>query len=240
MDDQRAAEVLDQFISSIDQHDRLSSSRTGPSAPLRSLGDQIQARAPLIEIIADHLEPGTNHQVVEEGYPRGWSAARRLCVRLKGILLDAEERARIVGPSGPQLAASRLHAWVWEPAAKLWDNGHRREAIQAAGLRLDSELQNKVGPTRRSGADLVRSAFSPDPPGKNEPRLRLRQYPAGTPTWTSAHEGAMQYGAGCFMAVRNIATHWPEQPEEQFALEQLAALSVLARWIDTAEVESVP
>lgn len=38
------------------------------------------------------------------------------------------------------------------------------------------------------------------------------------------------------MAVRNVATHEAEDDDEQRALEQLAALSVLARWIDEADV----
>src|SRR3982751_4484410 len=41
---------------------------------------------------------------------------------------------------------------------------------------------------------------------------------------------------GCFKTIRNIVTHSTIQPEEQLALEQLAALSVLARWIEEAMV----
>jgi hypothetical protein len=37
-------------------------------------------------------------------------------------------------------------------------------------------------------------------------------------------------------AIRNIVTHRHEQPDPQTALEQLAALSVLARWVDEADV----
>ncbi len=38
--------------------------------------------------------------------------------------------------------------------------------------------------------------------------------------------------------IRNIATHNLKEPDEQEALELLAALSVLARWIERAEVET--
>jgi len=40
--------------------------------------------------------------------------------------------------------------------------------------------------------------------------------------------------------IRNISTHVTNEPDEQAALEQLAALSVLARWIDEAEIETCP
>jgi hypothetical protein len=39
---------------------------------------------------------------------------------------------------------------------------------------------------------------------------------------------------GAVAAIRNLATHRPEEPDEQVALEQLAALSSLARWVDAA------
>jgi hypothetical protein len=41
--------------------------------------------------------------------------------------------------------------------------------------------------------------------------------------------GASDFAAGCFEAVRNPATHEMDEPPEQEALEQLAALSLLAR-----------
>lgn len=49
----------------------------------------------------------------------------------------------------------------------------------------------------------------------------------------------MQLGAGCFAGIRNPATHEDRLDlTEQVALEQLATLSLLARWIDNCEVES--
>ena len=38
------------------------------------------------------------------------------------------------------------------------------------------------------------------------------------------------------LAIRNPATRDLEQPGEQVALEYLAALSILARWVDEAQV----
>lgn len=83
------------------------------------------------------------------------------------------------------------------------------------------------------------AAFSPKDPKSGEPRLRFTEFPAGSENWTNAHEGAMAFGRGCMMRVRNLYNHGHE-PSEQEALEALAALSLLARWIDEAAVVESP
>ena len=51
----------------------------------------------------------------------------------------------------------------------------------------------------------------------------------------------MEFGAGCFEVIRNPAAHQHGLVlTEQVALEQLAAFSLLARWVDECEVETVP
>jgi hypothetical protein len=51
----------------------------------------------------------------------------------------------------------------------------------------------------------------------------------------------MEFGAGCFTGIRNPVAHEDGlKLTEQVALEQLAAFSVLARWIDECTVEAVP
>jgi hypothetical protein len=53
----------------------------------------------------------------------------------------------------------------------------------------------------------------------------------------------MYFGMGCFMAIRNPIGHLPREHHEiteQEALEQLAAWSLLARWIEHAEIEPEP
>jgi len=50
----------------------------------------------------------------------------------------------------------------------------------------------------------------------------------------------MNFGFGCFAAIRNPLGHLPNDEvelDEQTALEPLAALSLFARWIDEADVE---
>ena len=52
-------------------------------------------------------------------------------------------------------------------------------------------------------------------------------------------QGAMSFGVGCFQAIRNPVGHLPNDEHElteQQALERLAALSLLARWVDEADI----
>lgn len=164
---------------------------------------------------------------------------QRLCDAINQLIGAVEQRQTLdefLGPAGPQLAAGSLHPWVWESASRLWEDGHRRESIQSAATHIDLQLQAKLNSSAAPGSDLVTQAFTIDDPKPNKPRLRFPGLTPGTETWRSAHEGAMSFGRGCFMAIRNLATHTLDQPDEQPALEVLAALSVLARWIDEAEV----
>ena len=49
----------------------------------------------------------------------------------------------------------------------------------------------------------------------------------------------MYLGMGCAQGIRNPQAHPSDDISEQEALEQLAALSVLARWVDKCRVVSV-
>ena len=59
--------------------------------------------------------------------------------------------------------------------------------------------------------------------------------PVGSDGWKSAHDGAGAFGRGCFLRIRNLYTHHDGDVEQE-DLEALAALSLLARWIDSAAV----
>ena len=79
--------------------------------------------------------------------------------------------------------------------------------------------------------------WSDEPPKADRPRLR---FPGdrNAKTWQSRQRGARSLAQGCYGGIRNVVAHehapdWPPQ----LALEYLACLSVLARWINEAEVE---
>ena len=50
----------------------------------------------------------------------------------------------------------------------------------------------------------------------------------------------MHFGRGCAQGIRNLNAHGTGELPKQEALEYLAALSVLARWVEACEVVSVP
>ncbi|WP_228121219.1 TIGR02391 family protein [Streptomyces fagopyri] len=84
------------------------------------------------------------------------------------------------------------------------------------------------------------SAFSLNAPKVDESRLRLMP-DDGSDTFRSIHRGAMAFAEGCYAGIRNPNSHedgLPELPEHE-ALEQLAAFSVLARWVDRASLLTV-
>jgi Protein of unknown function (Hypoth_ymh) len=202
--------------------------------------NDILERLPLIVRIAARVDAELPAKLQEEsdGWPYGQTlkAARQLA----GLLKATEDAQQILGPVGPKLAAANLHPWIWNAAVGLWDDGHLREAVQAAAVALfDQHLPAKLGiPPGTSAKDLVTQAFSTHPPTSANPRLRLADYPAPSRSWTSQHEGAQFLGMGCTQLIRNLVTHGA-QPDEQTALEQLASLSLLARLVDRAKKVTV-
>ena len=102
--------------------------------------------------------------------------------------------------------------------------------------KINAETQNKLGVRDVSETALFQMAFSADDPTSAKPRLRLPADDGGR-TALSVRRGVMAFAEGCYAAIRNPASHdvQDELPEHQ-ALEELAAFSVLARWIDDAAV----
>ena len=204
-----------------------------------SLDRLIKEKLPLLEKIAAEVDPRIATEL--RGVDPYFVHKRKLaaCQELRGAILSRQEAAEILGPQGPQLAATQLHRWVWGPAAELWSNNHRRAAVQAAATSLfDVQVPAKLDRQRdtRGGVDLMGKAFSTSPPEPGAPRLRFTDISEGTPEWTSAHEGAMKLGQGAAQAIRNLSTHDLTEPDEQEALEMLAVLSYVARLVERADV----
>lgn len=163
-------------------------------------------------------------------------AARRLLARL-ATHADVASRLGSLDTS-PRVLASSMHPLIWAAAQAQWLTGHRHEAVLAAAKAVNSALQSKLGRRDSSEQDLVRQAFSSDPPSPGRPRLRFLAI-ADAQTRESMRQGVMNFGAGCFGAIRNPLGHLPNDEvdlPEQIVVEQLAALSLLARWIDDADV----
>jgi hypothetical protein len=240
MDDAQALEFINEFLAVLDENKAFYEAfrRDYYDRPERGpLEDAIKSRMVALRRVAEEVDAGlVGELLTPENMGWEFTNTRSATLKLKGAIEQRERLQTILGPSGPQLAASQLHAWVWDPAARLWDNDHYRAAVQAAVSSIDTQLQAKLGRYDPTGSALIGQAFTLEPPVAGRPRLRFEGLLEESDRYKSALEGASAFGRGCMMAIRNPVSHDPAEMEEQVALEQLAALSVLARWIDEAVV----
>ena len=165
-----------------------------------------------------------------------WDRAQERGVRRGiSILEGAIHEIELSEPVEPELRIGGLHPWIAGAVSGLWDHGHHRQAVDEAAHAIEVRLKALIG-SHQTATPLVTDAFNPDPPKVGSKRLRFVGYQEGTPEWSNAHEGAMHYARGCMMRIRNLAEHEDAELSEQEALEALAALSLLARWIAGAIV----
>lgn len=166
-------------------------------------------------------------------------ASSRLLARLEH---QEEVTARLGGEDqSPRITASSMHHLIWGAAETQWTLGQPHEAVLAAAKAINSQLQAKVARRDVSEVDLVKQAFSEKPPEPGKPRLRFNSI-EDEKTRESVRGGTLEFGSGCFRAIRNPVGHLPNdeiEMSEQEALERLAAFSLLARFIDDADVELV-
>jgi Protein of unknown function (Hypoth_ymh) len=194
------------------------------------LYDELHRAEPTIKRILEALDPALAKEVNIDQMA-GPAMARNEVQRALGLISDKDDLDRRLAPDCPILKADRLHPWVWQAAQTFWDSDHFRAAVHAAASAINAHTQDKLG--RRDVADdkLIQEGFSDKAPETGKNRLRIPGDQADQ-TVQSRQRGAMQLGLGCFFAIRNSAAHGVEELPEQIALEQLAALSVLARLID--------
>lgn len=167
-----------------------------------------------------------------------FGAERDACERLLSRIASDEEITSMLSgyDASPRLSANQLHDLVWRSASAQWSTGHRHEAVLAAAKAVNSQLQTKLGRRDVSDVRLIREAFSDKDPEPGRPRLQFPEI-EDEQTRESMRQGAMNFGSGCFQGIRNPLGHLLNEEvelSEQEALERLAALSLLARWIDQA------
>ncbi|WP_327660432.1 MULTISPECIES: TIGR02391 family protein [unclassified Streptomyces] len=200
----------------------------------------ISRSAHVVEQILDRVLPQWRTEIpdaLNETVNR-WCQHMEAAARVdEALLRDAEVREKL-GDNAPRMGANAMHPWVWEGAKSLWQSGHYREAVGAAGRKVNAETQNKLGHRRQSETDLFKQAFTPDPPKPDSPRLRLPPND-GSKSFLSIQRGVMAFAEGCYAAIRNPISHEADLPElsEAESLEQLAAFSFLARKVSEAAVE---
>jgi Protein of unknown function (Hypoth_ymh) len=247
----RALEVVERYIALINDYEReyrkRSNAKSGTTTEMqaRAKADAIDAelrtRLPLIITIGSQFYANFDSTVTPSYGIWAFSGVKNGVLMLRGSIRDAREAQDIVGEVGPRISAADLHPIVWNAAARLWDGGHFRQAVESAATAVDDSLRAKLGRSDIRGAALIAQAFTKEEPEPGKPRLRFSHLdPNDRDTWTNAHLGAMHFGTGCMMGIRNLVAHSPDEIDPQIALEQLAALSVLARWIDATIVVKPP
>ncbi|SNS50648.1 Protein of unknown function (Hypoth_ymh) [Micrococcales bacterium KH10] len=195
------------------------------------------------EQILDRVLPEwrrVDNKTSEERQKARWKYLRDWAGRGIAALEREVELQEKLGDTAPRVSAGDFHSWVWGGASSLWRSGHFREAVEGAIRKLNAETQNKLGRRDVSETDLFNQAFSEQPAVANSPRLH-RMPDDGSKTFKSVQRGARMFAEGVFAGIRNPLAHEADQEmPEQEALEYLAALSVLARWVDesTREVAS--
>ena len=191
--------------------------------------------------ILDALYPAWRDESPEHEHFE-FGASRDACSRLLARIASRQTISDMLGglDDSPRLAANELHHLVWRAASAQWSTGHRHEAVLAGAKAVNSMLQTKLNRRDLSDVKLVQEALSEKEPEPAYNKRRLR-FPTieDDQTRESMRQGVMSFGVGCFQAIRNPVGHLPNEHyelSEQEALERLAALSLLARWIDQAAV----
>lgn len=129
-----------------------------------------------------------------------------------------------------------MHPWVAEPAEPLFKDGHWFMAVTAAADSVKAQWKLILG----SENDDLPSTFSPKDPKEGQPRMRFVYYDRSrdAKAWNNAHEGVMHFARGCMMRIRNLHKYQAEGQSISpgLAMEALATLSRLARWVTDAKV----
>jgi uncharacterized protein (TIGR02391 family) len=179
----------------------------------------------------DENEPDSNFEFGSER-----DAAMRLLARIES---DEQISDLFSGQDdAPRLSAGAMHELIWNASSAQWSTGHRHEAVLAAAKPVNSRLQERLGRRDLADVKLVQEAFSNKDPEDGKPRLRFSGV-EDDQTRESLRQGVLSFGVGCFQAIRNPVGHLQNDEHElteQQALERLAALSLLLRWIDEATV----
>lgn len=183
------------------------------------------------------LDPFMNWQRMLEPKPLlDAPVVRGCCLQAAGRLEGLKAKAEAL--SSPTIEPSLLHPLVWAAAQRLWNDGHLRQAVAAAAEAISGQMKQLTDRNNASDTSLWQQAFAIAGPQEGKPRLR---WPGDSDDQDvkTMQSGLLSFAPGVNMVIRNPATHVAEDFTEQDGLEQLATLSVLAKFVDRCEVVSV-
>lgn len=159
-------------------------------------------------------------------------ACDQMLGRLEAMRLKAEAEAP------PTIGAEAMHPLIWGAARRLWGDQHYRAAVASASDTLVGSVKNLTRRNDVAETALWQETFSAQDPTPGGPRLRWPGDPRDRDVKTM-NDGLRQLAPGVHMTIRNPATHSTDELGEQEALERLAVLSLLARWVDDCRLDEV-
>jgi hypothetical protein len=160
-------------------------------------------------------------------------ACDQILGRLEGLIAKAEAERP------PDIGAGALHPTVWGAASRLWKDGHFREAVAGACEAVATMVKTRTRRNDIAETALWQQTFSEQDPRAGQPRLRWPGDPTDRDV-SSMNSGLRSFAPGVQMTIRNGAAHGVGELGEQDALERLATLSLLARWIDECDLVEAP
>jgi hypothetical protein len=241
VDTEWAIQQLEEWIELAERLDRCRLTPAGQYTPpgvWKEVADELRDRHAMILEILERAKKGLGAQALlrERGSGAPTAGPGLTIVRhALGLLRRRDEMQEKLGPQAPQMRADYLHPLVWGAAEQLWSDGHHGQAVQRAATFVSAHLAALLARHDVSDSGLMQQAFSANPPVTGQPRLRWPGDPTDL-TVKSMNEGLRLFAPGCFLTIRNPATHSTDVPERQEAFEHLAALSALMRWIDQCDV----
>ena len=227
-------ERLNAFIELVDQSLTLGNPYR---AERKALQRKLQESDPVIREVLNAVRPGLGDY--RKSAISGWSVARTAAQSAIGILREQDDLRARLAPDSPTLPADSLHSWIWDAARTFWESRHYAQAVEQSWKSINAHLQNKVGRRDLSDDALINATLTMSEPKAGTPRLHLPG-DKSSPTWSSRQRGLHMMGQACAAGIRNVLAHEHDlELTTQVALEYLATLSVLSRWIDEAEVVAV-
>ncbi len=230
---------LQEYLDILQEHLSRTGAGAGYTALKPDLAPKLRHLEPTVKEVLRSLDPALANFDFDFGRPERQAAVYAL-QRGLGILDKQDEWVANLVPDAPYLPADRFHPWVWSAAQTLWETKHYREAVEAAAKSINAHTQTKVGRRDKSDTDLMNLVLTADRPKPGQPYLQLPGDPTDL-TIKDRNRALRPFAEGCFAGIRNPAAH-EHGPDwsEQIALEYLAALSVLARWIDGCQLKHHP
>jgi Protein of unknown function (Hypoth_ymh) len=241
LDPEWAIEQINHFLNATEQvpYDNTGGSVIILGTHMRGSETDASELAHVIEQILDRVLPRwTRSPPDEKSKSRVWRHLREQAARARAALERREELREKLGDGAPQMDAGKLHPWVWNAASSLWRTGHFNQSVQQAAVAVNAQTQAKLRRRDVSETSLFQEAFSMEDPTSGRPRLRLMEND-GSDTFKSMHRGAKAFAEGLYAGIRNPLNHEVlAEADQQSALENLAAFSILARWVDKAQLFS--